>query len=87
MKKVIKASSGDHTGAKVYLNTLDEFEPWSGAVENFERITEEDKLDELDNLIAELYPDGISVTGLNDLLWFEWEYVFESLGIEFEREE
>lgn len=61
--------------------TLSNFNVWSGAVETKERIIEEGKADNFDQLIEELYPDGLSETSLNDILWFEEEWIFEMLGI------
>jgi len=61
--------------------TLSNFNAWSGAVETKERIIEEGKADNFDQLIEELYPDGLSETSLNDLLWFEEEWIFKMLGI------
>lgn len=61
--------------------TLSNFNAWSGAVETKERIIEEGKEDNFDQLIEELYPDGLSETSLNDLLWFEEEWIFKMLGI------
>ncbi len=66
--------------------TLVNFEAWSGAVDTKNRILEENKGDDFDNLIDELYPDGLSETTLNDLLWFEEEWIFEMLGISDEEE-
>ena len=66
---------------------LTSFEPWSGAVDTYERIYNEGKLDDLESLLEELYPDGIEETQLNDLLWFEEEWLFECLGIEEENDE
>lgn len=63
---------------------LTRFEPWSGAVDTYERIYNEGKLDDLESLLEELYPEGIEETQLNDLLWFEDEWLFECLGIEEE---
>lgn len=40
--------------------TLSNFNAWSGAVETKERIIEEGKADNFDQLIEELYPDGLS---------------------------
>ena len=37
--------------------------------------------DDFDYLIEELYPDGLSETALNDLLWFDDAFIFEALGI------
>jgi hypothetical protein len=64
--------------------TLVNFDAWSGAVETKERIINEGKADDFDSLIEELYPDGLSETQLNDLLWFEEDWIFEQLGIEDE---
>lgn len=63
-----------------------DFEPWSGAVDTYERIEREGKLDELDDVLDEIYPDGIDETELNDLLWFEPETVYEWLGMRTESE-
>jgi hypothetical protein len=63
------------------------FKAWSGAVETKERIINEGKAKDFDSLIDELYPDGLSETHLNDLLWFEEDWIFEQLGIENEEEE
>ena len=63
------------------------FEAWSGAKDTQRRIIEENKENEFDNLIEDLYPEGITETQLNDILWFDSEWVFESLGITEEEEE
>lgn len=59
---------------------------WSGARDTVEKIEDEGKGDEFVSLIEELYPEGIDRTSLNDLLWFDDEWVFESLGIKEEEE-
>lgn len=66
---------------------LTRFEPWSGAVDTYKAIEEADKLDELESLLEELYPDGIEETQLNDLLWFDDEWILYNLGISEEDEE
>jgi hypothetical protein len=63
------------------------FDAWSGAKETKDRILSEGKENQFDNLIDELYPDGLSETHLNDILWFESEWVYEMLGIKEEEEE
>ena len=60
---------------------LQNFKAWSGAKETQERIIHEGKAEDFNNLIEELYPDGLSETSLNDLLWFEEDWIFENLGI------
>lgn len=63
------------------------FEAWSGAVDTKQTIIDNNKEDEFDALIEELYPDGIDETALNDLLWFEPEWIFEALSISEDEDE
>ena len=73
---------------KIYSETsLENFEAWSGAVDTLDRVREAGKCDELETILEDLYPDGMSETELNDLLWFEPKTVYEWLGIEEEEEE
>ena len=70
---------------KLFSETkLVDFQAWSGAVDTKNTIIEHNKAEEFDYLIEELYPDGLSETQLNDLLWFEEEWIFEQLGIEID---
>ena len=61
--------------------SLFNFDAWSGAVDTKERIINEGKEAEFEQLIDELYPDGLSNTELNDLLWFDDKWIYETLGI------
>ena len=73
---------------KVYQEiSIRDFKAWSGAVDTKDKIIANDKEDEFDALIEEFYPDGIDETQLNDILWFDNEWVFECLGIKEEEEE
>ena len=73
---------------RIYSDTsLENFEAWSGAVDTLDRVREAGKCEELESILEDLYPDGMSETELNDLLWFEPETVYEWLGIEEEEEE
>lgn len=64
---------------------LRDFDAWSGAVDTKERIINEGKEDEFNLLIEDLgYEGGLSETQLNDILWFEEEWIFENLGIDIE---
>ena len=69
-----------------YELDLNRFEAWSGAKETLERIQREGKCEELENVLEELYPDGMTETELNDLLWFDSESVYEWLGIRSEEQ-
>ena len=61
--------------------SLCDFEAWSGADKTIRIIVENDKVEEFDQLIEELFPEGIDETNLNDLLRFEDDWIFEALGI------
>lgn len=67
-----------------YELDLNSFQAWSGAVDTLERIQREGKCAELENVLEELYPNGMTETELNDLLWFDSESVYEWLGIRSE---
>ena len=67
--------------------SLREFEAWSGAVDTKEKIIEAGKTEEFETLIDELYPEGIDATTLNDLLWFDVDWLYENLGMITEEEE
>ena len=60
---------------------------WSGAISTLETIEEFNKEDELMYLIEEVFIENVPTeTELNDFLWFDTEFIFESLGIEGEEE-
>lgn len=67
--------------------TLENFKAWSGAKDTKQTILDAGKGDEFDQMIEELYPDGLTETQLNDILRFEEDWIFETLGIETEEEE
>ena len=60
---------------------LDEFEAWAGAIDTQELILGERKERDFECLIEELYPDGLTATELNDILWFETDWICECLRI------
>lgn len=76
---------------KIYQEqSLADFKFWSGAVFTADRIYNElgnDGFDQLEEILEEMYPDGIDETELNDLLWFDAETVYEWLGISDEDED
>lgn len=70
---------------KVFIDMkLENFDAWSGAVETKETILDNDMGEAFEDLVNELYPEGLSSTELNDLLLFEEEWIFKQLGIESE---
>ena len=66
--------------------TLANFDAWSGAKDTKETILKANKENDFDSLIEELYPDGLSETQLNDILWFESDWIFKNLSISEEEE-
>ena len=61
---------------------LEEFEPWGEtAINTKEKIVDAGKADAFSAQIQELYPDGIPEVTMNDLLWFDRDWCFESVGI------
>jgi len=68
------------------IGDISDYEPWSGAVDLWNEIQDKGLVDQLDMLLDEVYPEGITMTQLNDILWFEQDWVREMLGIEEEPE-
>lgn len=67
---------------KIYYEAgLYSFRPWSGAVDTYNRVRNAGKLDDLEAILDDLYPDGVDETTINDLLCFESETVYEWVGI------
>jgi len=67
--------------------TLADFDAWSGAKDTKQTILDNGMAEEFERLIEELYPEGLTETQLNDLLWFESDWIYESLGISEDEEE
>lgn len=65
--------------------SLSNFEFWSGAKSNAEMMTCEE-LDSVENALEELYPEGMTGTEINDLFWFDFEWVCELIGLEYDAE-
>ena len=62
--------------------SLKNFKAWSGAKDTLNKLIELDKCDELEFILDDLYPNGLTETELNDVLWFDDEWIYETLGIE-----
>ena len=67
-----------------YKLNLATFKAWSGAIPTLDRIKREGKCEELESILEDCYPDGMTETELNDLLWFDDEWIFETLGMRTE---
>ena len=69
-----------------YELDLNSFQAWSGAKDTLDRIQREGKSSLLEQILEDTYPDGMTETELNDLLWFDSESVYEWLGIRSEEQ-
>lgn len=73
---------------KIYTEQeLNNFQPWSGAIITYNRVAEAEKLDELECILEEIYPEGMSETQLNDLFWFDDNWIYETLNMHNEDED
>ena len=61
---------------------LRDFNAWAGAIYTKNLILDAGKEEEFEEIIEQCYPEGISDTNLNDILWFDRDWVLEILGIE-----
>ena len=70
---------------KVYkeITSLYDFEPWSGAVETYNKLLkagkEEEFVDQLEQVFA---GEDVSETEINNMLWFEHEKCFRLVGLD-----
>ncbi len=65
---------------KIYTEeNLRNFEFWSGAVDTVNYLTLEE-LDEIEAILEDTYPEGMSETEINDFFWFEDDTIAEWLG-------
>ena len=58
---------------------LTEFKGWSGGADTLKELTL-DEMDILQDTIEEMQPEGLSETQLNDILWFEDDWISEIIG-------
>ena len=58
---------------------------WSGAIDTLDTIIKNDMENELMEHLEEIFDINIpTATEVNDYLWFESDYIYESLGIDVE---
>lgn len=69
---------------KVYKEiSLGTFDAWGNAPETLRIVGEANKINELEDLLQECEPaDGWTETAINDILWFESDWIFQMLGID-----
>jgi hypothetical protein len=61
---------------------LTNFDFWSGAKNHSFTYNE---LKELEYIFEDIYPDGMSETEVNDLFWFEEEFLCELIGLKYKK--
>ena len=59
--------------------SLRNFEFWSGAKDTVKYLTD-DELDTIEKILEDIYPEGMSETQINDVFWFEDDWIAEILG-------
>ena len=65
---------------KIYTEeSLKNFEFWSGAKDTVKYLTD-DELDTIEKILEDIYPEGMSETQINDIFWFENDWIAEILG-------
>ena len=59
--------------------SLRNFPFWSGAKDTAEQLTAE-QLDQMESILEDCYPDGMTDSQINDIFWFECDWIAEQLG-------
>ena len=60
---------------------LTQFEFWAGAKDTIKYLTDYE-LEQLEQILEDLCPEGLSEEQLNDIFWFERDLIAEWLGYE-----
>lgn len=60
---------------------------WGQAKDILEEIYDADKEDELMDLLEDCFPDGADAIELNDLLAYDWEWIYSHIGMPIDEEE
>ena len=64
-----------------YELDLPSFKAWSGAEDTIRVLTYE-QIRQLEDELSDVYPEGLEETALNDVLWFERDWIAELLGFD-----
>ena len=65
---------------KIYTEkSLNDFDFWSGAKDTVKYLTE-DEINQIENILEDCFPEGMSDTEINDFFWFEEDTIAEWLG-------
>lgn len=67
---------------KVYRDIpLTEFHFWAGARDRVKYLSR-NELEQIEEILEELHPEGLKETMINDLFWFEDDLIAQWLGYE-----
>lgn len=76
------------------LKVIDEYDfdtlynnSWGQAVPILNEIDEADKSEDLIDFLEDLYPDGVDGIELNDLISYDWEWLYKNIGMPMDEEE
>ena len=65
---------------KIYSEkSLKDFDFWSGA-KNTVKYLSEDEINQIETILEDCFPEGMSETEINDFFWFEDDTIAEWLG-------
>lgn len=64
------------------VNYCLESELWSGALQTMKVIHENNKYQDLLDFLEDLFPEPVDITTINDLLWFDTDFIYKQLNIE-----
>ena len=65
--------------------SLSNFDFWSGAKERAQMLTI-DELNEIERQLEDVYPEGMDETQINDIFWFDFDWVAQMIGYEDEED-
>ena len=76
------------------LKVIDEYDfdtlynnSWGQSVSILNEIDEADKSEDLMDFLEDLYPDGVDGIELNDLISYDWEWLYKNIGMPMDEEE
>lgn len=54
---------------------------WGQAVSVLNEVDQEGKSEELMDFLEDLYPDGVDGVELNDIIAYDWEWLYSQIGM------
>lgn len=65
--------------------SLSNFDFWGGAKDRAQMLTI-DELNEIERELEDEYPEGMDETQINDIFWFDFDWVAQMIGYEDEED-